>query len=435
MGGMYDCWLRYDKCVGAASLEEYKSFCSYIRGDESRPLINTAIAELKKAINSIMGITPETIDKHIDLPYIFIGTLNEAQSMGVAVSDDIREDGFIIKKIENKLAIIGKNEEGALYGAFNLIRSMCSGKSLDEAQVKESPRNGLRLLNHWDNMNGQIERGYAGKSIFFKDNRVVDDISRVKDYARLLASIGINGVVINNVNVHEHETRLITDEFLPDVAKIADVFRNYGVNIYLSINFASPIEIGGLDTADPLDSRVSRWWKDTAARIYEYIPDFGGFLVKADSEFRPGPFTYGRNHAEGANMLAEALEPYDGLVLWRCFVYNCLMDWRDRKSDRAKAAYDNFKPLDGLFMDNVVLQIKYGPMDFQVREPVSPLFGALKNTNTAMEFQITQEYTGQQKHLCYLMPLWKEVLDFDTHAAGEGSFVSKIVDGSIFKRK
>lgn len=435
MGSMYDCWLRYDKCRGAAYLEEYKSFCSYIRGDESQPLINTAVGELKKAINSIIDINPKVIDKHIDLPYIFIGTLNEAQSVGVAVSDDIREDGFIIKKIENKLAIIGKNEKGALYGAFNLIRSMCSGKSLDETQVKESPRNSLRLLNHWDNMNGQIERGYAGKSIFFKDNRVVDDMSRIKDYARLLASIGINGVVINNVNVHEYETRLITDEFLPDVAKIADVFRDYGVKVYLSINFASPIEIGGLDTADPLDSRVSRWWKDTAARIYEYIPDFGGFLVKADSEFRPGPFTYGRDHAEGANMLAEALEPYGGLVLWRCFVYNCLMDWRDRKGDRAKAAYDNFKPLDGFFMDNVILQIKYGPMDFQVREPVSPLFGALKNTNTAMEFQITQEYTGQQKHLCYLMPLWKEVLDFDTHAAGKGSFVSKIVDGSIFKRK
>ncbi len=200
----------------------------------------------------------------------------------------------------------------------------------------------------------------------------------------------------------------------------------------MSINYASPIEIGGLPTADPLDSKVKQWWSNIAHRIYQFIPDFGGFIVKADSEFRPGPFTYGRSHADGANMLAEALEPFGGIVIWRCFVYNCQQDWRDRKTDRAKAAYDHFKPLDGQFHDNVILQIKNGPMDFQVREPVSPLFGAMPRTNQMMEVQITQEYTGQQKHLCYLVPHWKEVLEFDTYANGKGSEVKKVIDGSLF---
>lgn len=213
---------------------------------------------------------------------------------------------------------------------------------------------------------------------------------------------------------------------------MADIFRSYGIKTFLSINYASPIEIGGLPTADPLDPEVRRWWKETAKRIYQYIPDFGGFVVKADSEFRPGPFTYGRDHAEGANMLAEALVPFGGLVIWRCFVYNCQQDWRDRTTDRAKAAYDHFKPLDGQFREKVILQIKNGPMDFQVREPVSPLFGAMPNTNQMMEVQITQEYTGQQKHLCFLIPQWKEVLEFDTYAKGKGSKVKKVVDGSLF---
>jgi len=216
--------------------------------------------------------------------------------------------------------------------------------------------------------------------------------------------VGINGIVLNNVNVHYHETRLITKQYLPEVAKLADIFREYGITVFLSINFASPVEIGDLPTADPLDERVKKWWYDRAGEIYSYIPDFGGFLVKADSEFRPGPFTYGRDHAEGANMLAEALKPFGGVVIWRCFVYNCKQDWRDRKTDRANAAYDNFMPLDGKFLDNVILQIKNGPMDFQVREPVSPLFGGLTRTNQMLELQITQEYTGQQKHICYLVP-------------------------------
>jgi alpha-glucuronidase len=291
------------------------------------------------------------------------------------------------------------------------------------------------MMNHWDNADGSIERGYSGQSIFYQNGEITHQTDRIRDYARMLASIGINRISINNVNVHETETSFVTEQCLPDVVRIADVFRNYGIQLFLSINFASPIEIGGLDTADPLDQRVRAWWSKIVDSIYAYIPDFGGFLVKADSEHRPGPFTYGRDHADGANMLGDTLKPYGGLVIWRCFVYNCMQDWRDRSTDRAKAAYDHFKPLDGAFHDNVILQIKNGPMDFQVREPVSPLFGALSQTNQVMEFQITQEYTGQQKHLCYLVPQWKEVIDFDTHLRGEGSTVSRIASGNLYNSK
>ena len=251
----------------------------------------------------------------------------------------------------------------------------------------------------------------------------------MRGFCLLWASIAI---VLNNVNVHEEETKFITDKYLPEIARIASIFSDYGIQILLSVNFASPIVLGGLSTADPLDENVRAFWRETADTIYSYIPDFGGFLVKADSESRPGPYTYGRDHAQGANMLADALQPHGGIVVWRCFVYNCHTDWRDRKLDRAKAAYDNFMPLDGKFKDNVILQIKNGPMDFQIREPVTPLFGALEKTNQIIEFQIAQEYTGHQIDLCFLVPLWKEALDFDTFARGRNSLVSDIVSGKLF---
>lgn len=436
---VYECWLNYahlpDNFDG-----EYRSFCSHIVAKSKHPIINSAIEELKLAFARFTGQSPQVMDSYPDFDCVFVGTWNDVDDEALKVGHEkLPEDGFIVQKLErngkNVLAVIGQNEKGALYGVFHLLRSMCCGTPLAGVQGIDGPRNPLRVINHWDNMSGDIERGYAGKSIFFKDNRIVSDLSRVKDYARLLASVGVNGVAINNVNVHQVETRLITDEFLPDVARIADVFRQYGIRLYLSINFAAPVEIGGLPTADPLDESVRKWWKDVVDNIYSYIPDFGGFVVKADSEFRPGPFTYGRNHAEGANMLAEALRPHGGVVFWRAFVYNCQVDWRDRSVDRAKAAYENFKPLDGKFLDNVIVQIKYGPMDFQIREPVSPLFGAMEKTNVAVEFQITQEYTGQQKDLCYLVTMWKEVLDFDTYAKGQGSTVSKVVSGYLFGRK
>ncbi|MBX4269904.1 alpha-glucuronidase family glycosyl hydrolase [Clostridium estertheticum] len=426
---LYNCWLNYDKEVTLS--DEIKEILKTIQLNEEGIIINTAVKELSRAIKKLIGKTPEII-KDTMLSHIYLGKLKDKTIKLVP-------GGFSIKKStlnqKNVIEILGKDENGILNGVFSFIRAIYTGSNINEINIVDNPRNMVRMINHWDNMSGDIERGYAGKSIFFKDNHIVKNKSRIRDYARLMASVAINGIVINNVNVHKQETKLITDELLPEVKKIADIFREYGIKLYLSVNFASPMEIGGFLTADPLDFNVRTWWKKTAENIYSYIPDFGGFLVKADSESRPGPFTYGRNHAEGANMLAEALRPFGGIVIWRCFVYNCKLDWRDRSTDRAKAAFDNFKPLDGKFDENVVLQVKNGPVDFQIREPISPLFGALKQTNEFMEFQIAQEYTGQQKHLCYLVPMWKEALDFDTFANGKDSNVSKIVDGSLFKTK
>ena len=288
------------------------------------------------------------------------------------------------------------------------------------------------MINHWDNMDGSIERGYAGNSIFFRDNQFISDKDSVRDYARLLASVGINGVSINNVNVHDQETRLITRELLPEVALLADIFRSYGIRLYLSINYSSPIDLGGLSTADPLDGTVQDWWCQKASEVYSFIPDLGGFLVKADSEFRPGPFTYGRTHAEGANMLAKALEPFGGIVIWRCFVYNCQQDWRDRATDRANAAYDHFMPLDGEFKDNVVLQIKWA-MDFQVREPVSPLFGGKKDEPDSGASDHSGIH-GSAKTCMFLIPQWKEVLDFETWCDGPGSTVKNLVCGKYIPK-
>ncbi|WP_094546031.1 alpha-glucuronidase family glycosyl hydrolase [Petroclostridium xylanilyticum] len=438
---MYDCWLKYRVDLSLEFIEEYRKLCRYIVVYENQRLITSALNELKTAIRNIFGFEPEVYNKSIDAPHILIGTTEDIEEVGVELRIECKlgREGYIVQHIQKDnhqvLLIMGNDERGILYGIFHLIRSICIGKCIKDTEIIETPKNKFRIINHWDNISGDIERGYSGKSIFFENNRIIKDVSRIKDYARLLASVGINGVVINNVNVHKYETRFITDDYLPDIARIADVFREYGVQLFLSINFAAPIEIDGLPTADPLNEDVRKWWKKAVERVYKYIPDFGGFLVKADSEYRPGPYTYGRNHAEGANMLAEALKPFNGIVIWRCFVYDCQLDWRDRSKDRAKAAYENFKPLDGQFMDNVILQVKHGPMDFQIREPISPLFAAMEKTNQMMEFQITQEYTGQQKHLCYLVPMWKECLDFDIYAKGEGSYVSKIVDGTLFGRE
>lgn len=435
---MYAAWLQSDR-IDPGQCEEYQQWFSHIVASEASEVFDTAIQELVANIETILGITPQVSQKPSTASYIHIGTMGSADWSAYGVANEelaaLQKDGYIIRSTRRaevgQLLLIGGSDAGVLYGVFDLFRRIRTGQ-MDELKLIENPRYSIRMINQWDNVDGSIERGYAGKSIFYEDHKIVKDVTRVRDYARLLASVGINAISINNVNVHDIETTFITRKQLPDVARIADVFRAYGIKLFLSINFASPMQVGGLDTADPLDPKVKRWWADRAKDIYEYIPDFAGFLVKADSEHRPGPFSYGRDHADGANMLAEALEPYGGLVIWRCFVYNCMQDWRDRSTDRARAAYDHFKLLDGRFHDNVILQIKNGPMDFQVREPVSPLFGALEKTNSLLEFQITQEYTGQQRHLCYLVPQWKEVLDFDTHAKGAGSKVKNIVDGSLF---
>lgn len=435
----YNCWLQYKR---NDSIRPPAYFSRIVINGESQTL-KAAAEELKAGISQMTGIHPQVASEKYSNNAITLCSLNNKHIQNIPDLDllarEINDEGYIIKSASETgtegLQIIGKTDTGVLYGVFHLLRLLQEGSGTSDINIIESPKNQLRMINHWDNMDGSIERGYAGGSIFYKDGQFTGDARRIKDYARLMSSIGINGISINNVNVHEVETKLITEEFLQEVAKVADIFRIYGIRTFLSINYASPMQIGGLGTADPLDPNVREWWNSRAEVIYRYIPDFGGFVVKADSEHRPGPFTYNRTHADGANMLARALEPFGGTVIWRCFVYNCLQDWRDRKTDRAKAAFDHFMPLDGEFLDNVILQIKNGPMDFQVREPVSPLFGAMPQTNQVLEFQITQEYTGQQVHLCYLIPQWKEVLDFDTYARGKGSYVKRIVDGSLYPYK
>src|ERR1035441_8139667 len=316
-------------------------------------------------------------------------------------------DGYV-------LIVEGGDERGVLYGSFALLRLIAEEHSLAALDESSSPADSIRWTNEWDNPNGTIERGYAGPSIFFENGKVRADLSRAAAYARLLSSVGINGCTINNVNAN---IDLLRPENLADIARIANVFRAYGVRLSLSVDMSSPQALGGLKTFDPLDPQVAAWWKNKVEEIYRVVPDFGGVLIKADSEGRPGPSRHGRPPADAANVVARALHPHGGVVLYRGFVYNNHLDWHDMKADRARAGYDNFHALDGKFDDNVIVQIKYGPIDFQVREPVSPLFGALPHTNEAIELQITQEYTGQQRHLVYLVPMWKEALDTDMRAS------------------
>lgn len=435
---VYKCWLRYAAVTDPAKLQEYRKWCGELVSPAAAGIVlESAAEELQQGILSMIEMGPQNRPTPSASHYILLGTRGQSKAIDEALPPlSASADSYILKSLSldgrKCLLVAGRSDRGTLYAAFHLLRLMQMGSTLEDLDIQESPVNGLRMINQWDNMDGSIERGYAGQSIFYEDNRMPSDLSRIKDYARLLSSTGINAISINNVNVHHHETLLITQPQLPEVVRVAGVFRKYGIATFLSINFASPMQVGDLPTADPLDEGVRAWWKNAAKEIYRAIPDFGGFLVKADSESRPGPFTYGRNHVDGANMLAEALLPFGGTVIWRCFVYNCQQDWRDRSTDRARAAYDHFTPLDGQFHDNVILQIKNGPMDFQVREPVSPLFGALPSTNQVLELQIAQEYTGQARHICYLVPQWKEVLGFDTFARGQGSNLAKVVSGSLF---
>ena len=307
-------------------------------------------------------------------------------------------DGYTIKTQGGKTVISAASDAGLLYGAYHLLRLQQTDASTASLNISEQPMYGLRILNHWDNPNGTVERGFAGKSIFLDPNP-----ARMKMYARACASVGINGSVLNNVNA---KPEALATESLQKTKSIADQLRPYGIRVYLSINFASPIKVGGLKTADPLDAEVIKWWKDKVNEIYKLIPDFGGFLVKANSEGEPGPMDFGRTHADGANMLAGALKPHKGIVMWRAFVYN------PQSSDRANQACEEFMPLDGQFADNVIIQIKNGPIDFQPREPYSPLFTSLQKTPMMVEFQITQEYLGASNHLVYLAPMWKEFFSF-----------------------
>lgn len=322
----------------------------------------------------------------------------------------LKPDGYSLKMDDGKIVITGSNDRGVLYGAFALLRKVALSESLINLDQKSEPRVPVRWVNHWDNLDGTIERGYGGRSIFWDNGTARADLTRVRDYGRMLASLGINGCSINNVNVN---SRILAADFLPEIVRIADTLRPWGVRTVLSVDFGSPQKVGGLDTFDPLDPKVIAWWKAKTDEIYRAVPDLGGFIIKADSEGRVGPSAYGRTHADAANVVARALKPHGGMIFYRGFVYDNKMDWRNLKNDRARAADDNFRSLDGRFDDNVVIQIKNGPIDFQVREPASPLFGTLAKTQQAIELQITQEYMGQARHMVFLVPMWKETLDFD----------------------
>lgn len=313
------------------------------------------------------------------------------------------DEGYTIRSAGNDIILESSAEKGLLYAAYHLLRLQAEGNDCKNLNISESPLYEYRILNHWDNIDGTVERGYAGKSLWKWEELPTVISPAYEKYARANASVGINGTVLNNVNA---SVEILSDKYLAKVKALSDIFRPYGIKVYLSVNFASPMKLGGLDTADPMDEKVAEWWKRKVHEIYSLIPDFGGFLVKANSEGQPGPCDYGRTHAQGANMLASALKPYGGIVMWRAFVYSPTDD------DRAKQAYLEFKPLDGKFLDNVIVQVKNGPIDFQPREPYSPLFGSMPHTPLMVEFQITQEYLGHSNHLTYLAPMWKEFYEY-----------------------
>ena len=317
-------------------------------------------------------------------------------------------ESYRIRKEPDGSVVVSGGAVGVLYGAYALIRRIFSG---DEPPASEAsaPRYALRMINCWDNADGSVERGYSGNSLFFEGGRLQADPVRMRELGHLMASVGLNVLCINNVNVH-FPAQLLLEDDLEDAAALARIFRPFGVRLMFSVDFSQPMR-HGIPTADPLDPAVRAWWKETAARVYRAIPDLAGFLVKADSEGRPGPFTYGRNHADGANMLADAVRPYGGCIVWRCFVYNCRQDWRDTRTDRPMAAWEHYAFLDGQFAGNVILQVKHGPFDFQVREPLSPLLLGMRKTNLAMELQLAQEYTGHQIDLYTMIPMWKELFE------------------------
>jgi len=426
----YKMWLNYEKVSDSQKLQEYRSLLSNIKlsGDSETTAITRN--ELNKALAAILD-QDIAFSNDASGTTLWVGTPGQSSEIAsLNFNDELRQvgdEGYLVKQIEEngtrKIVVTANTDIGVLYGVFELLRQLQTYSTLDNLDIRSAPRVKYRMVNHWDNLNRLVERGYAGLSLWEWGTLPEYKHPRYTDYARMNASIGINATAINNVNA---DPDILTDQFLEKVAVLADVFRPYGIQMFLSINFHSPVVIGGLETADPLDPEVMQFWSDKADEIYEFIPDFGGFLVKADSEGQPGPHGYNRTHAEGANMLADALEPHGGIVVWRAFVYDPEQD------DRFREAYDEFVPLDGQFNDNVILQVKNGPIDFQPREPFSPLFGAMEQTNTMIELQVTQEYFGFNLHLAYQGPLFTEALQADTYAKGKGSTVAKVVDGSVF---
>ncbi|HEY1805376.1 MAG TPA: alpha-glucuronidase family glycosyl hydrolase [Terracidiphilus sp.] len=421
-------WLRY------ASVPNHSPVPTSVRALGTSPLEQSAVEELQRGIPAM--IAPKSASAETSGQTV-VGTLDEVRTAfpGLAVPTHIAAHGFWLKRTlwhgHPLVVVAGSNEHGSLFGAFDLLRRVTTGADLSHLDAIEAPAMPIRWVDEWDNADGTVTRGYDGRSIFFEAGKVRDDLSEAAAYARLLASVGINGCNVNNVNGADP---FLAPAMIKGLARIADAMRPWGVRLAISVDIASPQKVGGLKTFDPLDPQVKAWWTAKLNEIYEQIPDLAGVTVKADSEGEPGPASYGRSPADAANVLANALAPHGGVVLYRAFVYNNHLDYSDMKADRARAAYDIFHPLDGQFAPNVIVQIKYGPIDFQAEEPVSPLFAGLRKTNEAVELQITQEYLGQQRHLVYLAPLWKEKLDFDLRADHRSTPVKEIIEGKSFKR-
>jgi alpha-glucuronidase len=425
----YDLWLRY-RPVEPASAQRYRpSFTEVVQPSEPQTitLVDAAVAELNRGLKGLLGTSPPFVQAPDRDGAIVIGTAASPliARLGLPLKP-LGPEGYLIRNVTlngHKVIVIAANgDAGALYGAFAFLRLLQTRRPIDHLDIASAPQ--LRIIDHWDNLDGTIERGYAGRSLWdWRRSPDAKTFPRYLDYARAEASIGINGVVLNNVNA---SSQSLTPAYLAKTAALANVFQLYGIRVYLSARWTAPMELDHLPTADPLDPRVQAWWRAKADEIYRIIPDFGGFLVKANSEGQPGPGDYQRTHAEGANMLADALKPHGGVVIWRAFVYS-----QDVPDDRAKQAYSEFKPLDGQFRDNVLVQVKNGPIDFQPREPFHPLFGAMPQTPLMLELQITREYLGQGTGVVYLGPLFEEALKSDTCAKGPGSTVARVIDGSL----
>ena len=418
----YDLWLRYPRAAGAASTD-----VGQVQVLGESPTLAAARAELERGLSGLLGPAPRQGRKRLLLAGTSASAQIAALKLPMARAGD---EGYLIRTLTldgRPTTVIAANSDvGVLYGAFAYLRRIQTGQPVDQLDIADRPAVKLRLLNHWDNLDRSVERGYAGQSIWDWWRLPDAKDPRYADYARANASLGINGTVLNNVNAKADS---LTEPCLRKAAAVAEALRPYGIKVYLSARFSAPKEIGGLPTADPLDPAVRAWWKAKADEIYRIIPDFGGFLVKANSEGQPGPQDYGRTHADGANMLGEALSPHGGIVMWRAFVYS-----HEQPEDRIKQAYSEFTPLDGKFRDNVIVQVKNGPLDFQPREPFHPLFGAMPQTPLMMEFQVTKEYLGFSTHLVFLGPYWEEVLQADTGRKGKGSTVARVVDGSLYGR-
>jgi alpha-glucuronidase len=421
----YDLWLRYQPLAQPSA---QRAAVSQLVAGDATPTQAATRAELLRGLQGLLGTAPR-VSADVSAPALVVGTAAGSRAIARLGLDTagLGREGYVIRSTRldgHPVVAIAANEDiGALYGAFHFLRLLQTGEPLDGLDLREAPRLQLRMLNHWDNLDRHVERGYAGASIW-DWHKLPDYLDpRYTDYARANASLGINGTVLNNVNA---AAEMLTPMYLEKAAALANVFRPWGIRVYLSARFSAPVEIGGLDTADPLDPAVRRWWRDKADEIHALIPDFGGFLVKANSEGQPGPQDYGRSHADGANMLADAVAPHGGMVIWRAFVYS-----DEEPDDRAKQAYNEFVPLDGAFRDNVMVQVKNGAIDFQPREPFHPLFGAMPRTPLMMELQVTKEYLGFATHLVYLAPMYEETLKADTMVAGEGSTVARVIDGSL----